>query len=154
MKIGGVELNGPNEDILVLPRLNGPDLIFRARAIVDMGEFDALCKVPEAPGIRTAKEGFKKDYADGNYLSQMETYHERRVSYMIIKTLEPSEIEWDTVEIDNPGTWANWKKDLQSGGLSDNEIGQVVNCVASANSLDENKLKEARESFLRGQGTQ
>lgn len=154
MKIGGVELNGPNEDILVLPRLNGPDLIFRARAIVDMEEFDTLCKAPEPPVVNYAKEGPKKEYTDGNYLAQMGVYHERKVAYMVIKTLEPSEIEWDTVEIDKPGTWVNWKKDLQEGGLSDSEIGQVVNCVASANSLDESKLKEARESFLRGQGTQ
>jgi hypothetical protein len=152
MKIGGVELNGPNEDVLVLPRLNGQDIVFKARAIVDMEEFDTLCKSPEPPGIRTAKDGFQKDYTDGNYLSQMGNYRERRVAYMVIKTLEPSEIEWETVNIEESSTWPNWKKDLQKGGLSDAEIGQVVNCVAAANSLDEAKLKEARESFLRGQG--
>lgn len=153
MKIGGVELTGPNEEVLVLPRLHGPNIVFRASAIVDMDEFDRLCKPPQAPGIRTAKEGFKKDYTDGEYLKQFEAYRERRVAYMMIKSLELSEIEWDTVKITDPSTWTNWKSDLQGGGLSDSEISQVVNCVASANALDETKLKEARESFLRGQGT-
>jgi hypothetical protein len=153
MKIGGVELNGPNEEVLVLPRLKGPNIVFTARAIVDMEEFDRLCKAPEAPGIRTAKEGFKKDFTDGEYLTQMGTYRERRVAYMVIKSLEPSEIEWDRVQLSNPSTWCEWKKELQEGGLSDAEIGQVINCVAAANSLDESKLKEARESFLRGQET-
>jgi len=41
--------------------------------------------------------------------------------------------------------------DLEAGGLCSVEIQRVQQCVIDANALNEEKLKAARESFLRGQ---
>ena len=46
-----------------------------------------------------------------------------------MKSLEPSQIEWDTVESD-PRSWSNWSTDLRNGGLSDNECHRVMNLGA------------------------
>ena len=49
MKIGGVEIKGPHEELLILPR---PDenIIIRAKAVMDMDVFDKLCPEPKPPG--------------------------------------------------------------------------------------------------------
>ena len=70
---------------------------------------------------------------------------------MIVKSLEPSNVEWDTVNVADPRTWKNWSTDLRGGGLSDIECQRVMNLVLEANCLDEAKLKKAREVFLAGE---
>ncbi len=149
MKIGGVEVK-PNEEILVLPRLGG-DIIIRAHAVRDMDLFHTLCPLPSAPGVRT-KDGFKPNVEDKNYLQLLEIYSAQRMAYIVIKSLEPSYIEWETIKLEDPTTWQLWSEELTKAGLSEVECQRVVQCVLQANSLDEGKLKEAREVFLRGQG--
>jgi hypothetical protein len=70
---------------------------------------------------------------------------------MVIRSLAPSEIEWDTANVNDPRTWANWEDDLKSGGLTQVECNRVLALVLEANALDEAKLQKAREVFLRGQ---
>jgi hypothetical protein len=70
---------------------------------------------------------------------------------MVVKSLEPSEIEWDTVDPDNPKTWTNYAEDLRGAGFSQVEVNRIVGLVWEANCLDEAKLEEARQVFLRGQ---
>jgi hypothetical protein len=149
MKIGGVELNGPCEEVLVLPRLNTDDIVIKARAVMDMDAFDAICPEPKAPGVRK-KGGFAPNLNDKTYLQQVAQRDETRFAYMVIKSLEPSEIEWEQVDMDRPNTWPKWSDELKEGGLSATEVNRVVGCVMQANSLDEAKLKEARELFLHG----
>ena len=149
MKIGGVEVK-PCEEVLVLPRLDG-DIVIRAKAVTDMTPFDALCPAPVAPGIRT-KDGFKPNLKDENYMSLSAHYAEQRMAFLVLSSLEPSNIEWDTVKLADPSTWSNWPKELKANGLSDVECNRIVLCVMQANSLDEEKLRVAREVFLLGQG--
>lgn len=149
MKIGGVEVKGPCEEVLVLPRLTG-DIVIRAQAIMDMSAFDALCPAPEAPGIRT-KEGFRPNVKDINYLRLCALHAEQRFAYTIVKSLEPSKIEWERVKLEDPGTWKEWASELKEAGFSDVERNRIAACVMQANSLDEEKLRAAREVFLRGQ---
>jgi hypothetical protein len=71
---------------------------------------------------------------------------------MCLKSIEPSQIEWETVDMDKPTTWPKWVDELQENGLSEVEVGRIINAVLAANSLDEKKIEEARKSFLHGQG--
>jgi hypothetical protein len=70
---------------------------------------------------------------------------------MCLRSLEPSNIEWETVDIDDPGTWLNWDVELKAAGISDVEGQRIINLVMAANSLDEKKVEEARQAFLLGQ---
>jgi hypothetical protein len=148
MKIGGVEVKGPNVEVLVLPRLDG-DIVIKARAVTDMSEFEALVPEPKAPG-RLTKNGWEPQLNDETYKQRVAKYNEQRFAYMVLQSLEPSEIEWEDVQMDNPKTWANWEKELRAAGLSDVEVNRITVCVMQANALDERKLREAREVFLRG----
>lgn len=148
MKIGGVEVKSC-EEVLVLPRISG-NIVIRARSVTMTDEFDALVPTPVAPGIRT-KDGFKPDIKDVTYQQAVANHSELRLAYMVLKSIEGSEIEWDTVKMSDPTTWAGWQNELKAAGLSDVECNRIVLCVMQANSLDEDKLRSAREVFLRGQ---
>ncbi len=149
MKIGGVEITGPNEELLVLPR-GETNIVIRARAVLDMGEFDAICPEPKPPGKLT-KEGWIPDTGDENYQSILANHNAKRMAWLVVKSLVPSDIEWKYVDINNPKTWIRYTDDFKEGGLSTVEISRIVQAVMRANSLDEAKLDEARKVFLRGQ---
>jgi hypothetical protein len=148
MKVGSVEITRC-EQVLVLPRLDSEDIVFRAVAVSSMDEFEAICPEPKAPGIRT-KDGFKPDTKDEGYQQLVSLHGDKRLAFIVIKSLEPSNIEWDEVTIEDPTTWTKWQEELLSAGLSNIEANRVVSCVMEANALDEDKLKEARDSFLLG----
>lgn len=149
MKVGGVAVT-KCEEILVLPRISG-DLVFKAVAVASMDPFNDVCPKPTPP-MRLKKGGVREPHMSEDFLKQVENWGERRYAYICVKSLEPSNIEWDNVDIKNPQTWTGWDKELQEAGLSDVELQRVQALVLDANSLNEAKLKEARESFLRGQG--
>ena len=148
MKIGGKPVTKCIE-ILVLPRV-GDDIVIKAEAVAINDEFEAMCPMPVAPSIRT-KDGKKDDLEDPDYLKAIEKRGQRRWDYMCVKSLVPSNIEWEKVNLSKPDTWGEWKQELIDAGLSEVEVGRIQGAVMAANSLDEDKLKEARDSFVRGQ---
>jgi hypothetical protein len=151
MKIGGIDPSTlSSEEILVLPRGNDA-IVFRAVGIPNYDAFQALCPEPKAPGVMKAGEGWTPNTNDPGYRDMVKTHDKRRISWMVITSLEPSEIEWDTVDLDNPSTWDAWVEDLRDAGLNQVEINRVQALVFQANSLDETKLQKAREVFLLGQ---
>lgn len=151
MKIGGIDPSTlSTEEILVLPR-GDKSIVFRAVGIPDYEEFKALCPEPKAPGVQMAGKGWVPNENDPGYRDMVKTHDKRRIYWMVLKSLEPSEIEWDTVDLDNPSTWFEWEADLKDGGLSQVEVNRVQALVFQANCLDENKLQKALEAFQAGQ---
>lgn len=150
MKIGGVDPKTlSTEVVLVLPR--GDDsIVFRAVGLKDMAEFDALCPLPKPTGKRT-KNGWEPNLEDPTYQQMMQVWGNKRLGYIVTRSLAPSEIEWDTVKLEDPRTWPNWDKDLKDAGLNQTECNRVLALVMEANCLDETKLQKARELFLAGQ---
>ena len=85
------------------------------------------------------------------YQALLALWAKQRLGYMVLQSLKPSKIEWDTVKEDDPRSWPNWSTDLGNAGLNDVETQRVLNLVLEANCLDDAKLKKAREVFLVGQ---
>ena len=150
MKIGGVEVS-PCEEVTVLPRSDGEDIPFRAKSVSINKEFEALVPVPIAPMVQT-KGGNKPDYSDKDFKAAVARRDDQRFAFMCLKSLEPSEIEWVTVDLEKPGTWLGWQDELLAEGFSEVECNRLVNLVMCANSLDESKIEAARKRFLQGQG--
>jgi hypothetical protein len=149
MKVGGVDPKTLSpEYMLVLPR-GEAFIVFRARGIVDFDEFHKYVPEPVPPKKMT-RDGLIADTANPNFQKDMEAYARRRLAYMMVKSLEPSEIEWETVNPDDPSSWVNWENDLKEAEFSQVEIGRITGLVLEANCLDEAKLKQAREVFQRG----
>ncbi len=150
MRIGGKQLNGLNEAMLVLPRSDG-DIVIKARAIPDYEEFDKLVPEPKVP-LYITKDGTKEDTENADYVAMCARREQLRIAYIYVKSLEPSNIEWDTVKLDNPATWTNFRDDFKKAGLSPVEINRIWGTVSDANCLSEDKLIEARARFLAGVG--
>jgi hypothetical protein len=149
MKIGGIDPKSlPAEEVLVLPR-GDQRIVIRARGLENMEEFKSLSPEPAPPGKLT-KDGWVPDTEDAGYKSVLTEYNKRRLAYMVVHSLEPSQIEWDTVKLENPATWINWEADLKAGGLSQVECNRILALVFEANCLDEAKLQKARSFFLQG----
>jgi len=148
MRIGGVKIEGPAEEILVLPR--GEQVLVIRACAVNLDEFETLCPEPKPPGKLT-KDGWIPDTENESYKQVVTAHNEKRIAYLVVKSLEPSQVEWDTVEPENPKTWTNYVQDFKAAGLTTIEINRVVQCVMRANSLDEDKLEQARKVFLLGQ---
>lgn len=147
MIIGGVEVSGLNEDILVFPR-SSSQLVFKGKAIHDFDEFDTLVPIPEPPKV-LKKSGAVADPTDKGFREQRVAYELLRFAYMVLKTLEPSSIEWSTVKMDDPSTWNAWADEL-SEVLSVFEQKQIIDFVHEVNSLSQSKIDEARRDFLAG----
>jgi len=156
MKIGGHKISGRN--IVVIPILRGTGNFFlKAGAIADYEDFEKLCPVTKAPMIMRAGETQAvPDVADPEYLKKIDERNTRRTSWMIIQSLNDTEdIEWETVKFEDPTTWINWSKELKESGFADTELVRIMNAVLEANSLDEEKVEQARKDFLAGlQGKQ
>jgi hypothetical protein len=150
MKINGQELNGPNVEVVVLPRGDGNNIVLHCRALPDFEEFEVLCPSPKAP-MMLVKNQQVPDFKDKTYREIMERRDEQRIAFMVLKSLEETNIEWDTVDMDDPATWTNYVKDFKAAGLNEVEINRIVVGVMQANALDERKLEQARAVFQLGQ---
>lgn len=155
MKLGGKKISGPNVSIVVFPR--GEDqkdwLAFKVQAVLDMSEFEALCPTPQPPTIVVAKTNEKRqDVTDKKYLEKLKEHNALRFTWTILKSLEATEgLEWETVVLNDPSTWKNYETELKDAGLSNAERNHLVLSVFDVNSISEDRLKEARDHFLRSQ---
>jgi len=149
LRIGNQIIDGPSQEVLVLPRSNG-DLVITARAVLSMEDFDRYVREPKAKRAWVKGKGNIDLVDDPQFKEDMETYGTKRFAFMAIKSLEPSDIHWETVDLHKPDTWSNWTEELKAAGLSEFEVNRIIICIMQANALDEGKLKEARETFLRG----
>jgi hypothetical protein len=151
MKIAGIDPKTlPPEAFLVLPRAAG-NIVFRARGLSDMDEFHKLCPEPPAPAVLNADGSKTVDDTNRDYVAAMAEHKKRWWAYLVIRSLEPSNIEWDLVQLEQPSTWANWETDLLANKFTRFECNRVYQTVLEANSLDEAKLEKARALFLLGQ---
>lgn len=151
MRIAGNKIEGALVEEIFIPRPGQP-IIFLARALLDFDEFDRLCPQPKPKMIVKRGEGPVPNLDDKSYLLAIDQYNDKRLGYMVIKSLEATpDLEWDKVNIKDPNTWVLWKEELKDAGFSDGEKARILNGVLAANSLSEAKIKEARESFLLSQ---
>lgn len=148
-----MKLNGktPTKNVvtLVLPRNEGGDIVLKAQALTDLSEFERLCPQPVPPKIRTKKSGLIDNYEDDGYKIAIQQRSDQQYAFIMIKSLEATEgLVWETIQLGDPTTYANWTKELGEAGFSVWELGRIKTTVLEANSLNESKLEAARESFL------
>ena len=153
MKINGVIIDGPNEELLVLPH-RGQNIPITARAVMNFDEFNATCPPPKPPVKLTRDKGRVDDVDDPGYKEAIELWEEKRSAWIVLESLKPTEIEWSKVDLDKPSTWKHWQQDFQDAGLSTTEVQRIMRLVMEVNCLDESKLEWAREVFLNGQQNQ
>lgn len=155
MILKGKRLQEPNKTIIVIPRGDDDAIVFTAQAVLDMKQFEDLCPEPKAPLIMMKGGEKRMDVEDPRYIQAINERHEKRIAYIILKSLEATpELQWETVSISDPDSWSKYDQELKDSGFSQVEIQRIVVGVLEANSLSQAKIDRARESFLAGQARQ
>lgn len=125
-------------------------LVFVVEGVRSYEEFDALCPPPQKTQGVFTRDGFQPDEDSPKYLDEMKLWRKRRWAWMILKSLEPSNIEWSTVDLRNPKTWTKYEDELR-GVLMETEYGLLMALIHEANVLDRSKLEENRQTFFQAQ---
>lgn len=147
MKLNSVKIGLPEPVDLILPR--NPPIAFKCQMVPNLDEFDELVPEP-VPRTKTDKDGvITKLVAEPAFLKAIDTRNNKRIAYMVIKSLEPTPgLEWEKVIFSDPETWDNYKDDFQDFGLTESEISYMVNFILENNMITEKRVKEARSAFL------
>lgn len=151
MKIKGQTIKPPKSELLVFPREEGQDLAFKISAVFDYSEFEALCPEPQPPAKLTADGEKSIDLEDKTYILQRNEWYSRRLTWMYLKSITPptpDSWEWETVNLSDPETWNRYLEELKAAFLTPGQINHLLNRVMKMNSIDEDRMKEARERFL------
>ncbi len=156
MKIGGKQIDSaPTSDFIVFPRKSG-DIAIRANAVMDRTDFDKLCPTPKPPK-KMVKGGVRVDDDEApSYKVALNQHGSRFIEWIIIESLcgvnqetqEDEEIEWEQVDRQKSETWKYWEDELKNSGFADMERKRIYSLVMKVNSLTEDRLDEARKSFL------
>ena len=152
MKLHGQKIEGPNNVTIVIPRGDDNQIVFTAQAVLSYAKFDEACPAPN-PRMKTLPGGGKMPLTEEpDFIKKLEEYGSLRMTWMVLQSLSATDgLEWETVQPDDPTTWANYETELREAGLSDIEVGRLIRGVMQANALDEEMIAAARERFLASQ---
>lgn len=154
MKLFGKDPSADCVDYVVVPRNDG-DIVFTVKPVYDFSEFDNLCPLPKAGTVHERGKGQRADTDNPRFKEKIAYYSMRKFAWIILESLRDTEgLQWETVQPDDPDTWMNYQKELVDAKFTDKEIAKIIETVLQVNSLDEAKLKEARDRFLAGRTTQ
>lgn len=149
MKLKGIKPTSANTKIVVIPRGDGNDLVFKVQAVLDMEPFDKLCPAPIPPTIVRKDQSTALDVEDPKYKEKLTTWAKYKNAWMVIESLKATEdLEWETVDRSDPDTWDNYLDELKDFKLAVTEINIIMQAIAEVNGLDEDKIEEARKRFL------
>jgi hypothetical protein len=149
MKLNGKKIEGPNIEIVVIPRGDGDDIVFKAKAVLEMAEYNKLYPIPEPPTVMRPGGKMSKDFEDKTYIQAITQYSSNQTHWMILQSLKATEgLEWETVDMADPNTWANYQTELKESGFNVQEINKIIDGVLAANCLDEKKIEAARNRFF------
>lgn len=122
-------------------------LTFYAQPVWSYSEFDQLCPAPENKNVIFTRDGKQTDHNAPAHKHALKEHGVRRWGYYILKSLEPSHIEWDTVDLEDPKTWGLVEQELRDN-LAHFEYQQLMALVDEANALDADKLAENAATFF------
>ena len=149
MKLNGKKLEGPNEVTIVIPRGSGPDIVLKARAVLDLDAFEDLCPLPTPPSRRMAGGQDVPNLKDKGYIASLQRRSVMRLNYIVLASLEATEgLEWETVDLSDSNTWDNYLEELKDSGFNPIEIQRIQADIIEVNALNEAKIEEARQRFL------
>jgi hypothetical protein len=150
MKINNLSIPTDYINTLVIPKA-GNEYVFKAKPVVDYSVFEETCPKPERR-MGTFPGGVKKPVETKDFVAEEQAWFLKRYHWMMIESLSATEgLEWDSVNPDDPESWALWEKDLQASGFSGLEISLILDLVHDACGINSEKIEKATKSFLQKQ---
>jgi hypothetical protein len=149
MLINGEKINAPFRREIVIPRVEG-DIVFNATAVSVEQKFLELCPVIEPKTQKDAKGNIVKYlYDDPDYVKRSQERLMRKLDLQVIMSLE--NVKWETVVLEDPETWKNWKTEAVESGLSDWEVNSLQNQVVETLQPSRELIDEMKKRFLASQ---
>lgn len=124
-------------------------IVFKISPVPNYAEFELLCPPPK-PGKMRTPQGVVDDLEAPSYVTAKVEHDLRRAQYLLLKSLEPSYIEWDSVRLESSETWGGIEAELQAV-LTEQEFGALVDRVYRANVLTEDMLDKAADDLFQTQ---
>lgn len=146
MKIKGRSLTNDLVDYVVLPRQEG-NIVFKVVPVTNWSYFEELVKEPR-PKTITKAGGISEAYLDDpEYKTQRTKYASLKYAFLHIMSINQTEdLVWDKVNLGDPETWSNWTEELSELSAAEQNI--LISSINKVNSLDDEYLEKARQSFL------
>ncbi len=156
MKIAGNKIEGPNTEMILLPRGDNPPIVLRAQAVLDYTPFDTMCPRPKPPSVIRPGGIRETNPEDPRHVEALHNYARKRMAWIVLTSLRlgSPELEWETVDFGNSNTWLKYEDELKEAGFAEIEVGRIIRACMIANCLDDDKLDEARKAFLLSQRLQ
>lgn len=152
MKLQGKSIS-PLKPVIIPIVRNSDDpadnLYFSASVVIDYADFEKLAPAPKPPQIIRPGGARSVNVEDPTYKKNIHEWNMLRTHWMILKSLAATPgLEWNKVKLDDPATWHLYEEEMREDGMSDSEIGRVINGILEANGLDDAKVDAARKAFL------
>lgn len=147
MLLNGSTIQLKNE-VLVIPKGN-QQFVFEMAPVLSMELFEKKFKKPEPPLLQTPGNKPIIGLDDPEYLAELTTYRNQAWDWRIITSLLATPgLKFETVNLDDPTTFANWSKEFSAAGFSDLEIQHITTKVMDACGMNSSKIEEATQAFL------
>jgi len=148
MKWKGENIYIPNKTSVQITRRDGTVLEFKLQAIEDMNSFEELYPEPKPPWVKNNKGQVTYQKNDAKYKEAFADWARKRMLWIILKSLEPTEdLEWESVDINDPESYELFEDELKEAGLNVAEINKITMAALEANSLKDEVIERAQEDF-------
>lgn len=144
MKYKGNSVGAPPKVIHTVHR-EPENIVFVCEAVLDYSEFEKLVPSPQPPLVRPTGKAPYYDTKDKKYLKALDERSSLRTKWMLLKTIQNSEVEFETIRMDDPTTWDNFENEL-STCLTPYEVSQLLGKIYQANIPNE-RVREEAENF-------
>lgn len=153
MKLKGMKKAPLNVEVVVLPRSEGTELVFKFRAVLNIDEYEKQYPKPNAPYLRRpGQQNATPDFDNPKYREQLTEWSKQQTLWLFLQSIKETEdLEWETVELNNPETWKNIEKELEDFGINSYEHAHLINAMLKVNALSDDHIREARERFFERQ---
>lgn len=154
MKVNGKQLNGPRIVKVYLPTGDSDAVEFKFRPLKSDEDFNKVMPRPIAPEVM--KPGNIKFHNENDpvYKKQVTNWMMKKFDWEFLTSISVTDdLEWSTVKMDEPDTWANWKTEIAEH-FGDNQTNRIFNGFVEAQFVTEESMDAARKSFLAGRQEQ
>lgn len=158
MKIGGQTVQGSHR--VIIPIVRDVPRYFVLGPVTDTAGFFEQFPSPKPPMIHNVETNMDEpDFGSAKFRAAQLTHNGQFLDWLALSSIKAGAIghtgqelpvTWDTIDMDDPTTFKNWRQELTDAGHTDAEINRLMDGVMEVNSLSEEAVAKARADFLRG----
>lgn len=149
MKMPGLEAPEPSQRIVAFKRPGGKWISFTVRGVDRFDDFQKMCPLKKPSWSMDASGRKTYNTNSPEYQKYLAAQNKKFDDWLLIESItEPSSIEWDTVDRNDPETFGNWETELIEKGISAGERRRITLAVEEVNNITDQSVQETMADFL------